>query len=69
MKQSKKYREICVECGAVFLGGPNAFLCPACRKKRIAAAARRRHLSHTGNEARKKKNSIPGMEGNENGEE
>jgi len=62
-------REMCLDCGKGFLGGKNAHFCPACRKKRIAAAARRRHLSQIGNEAREKKNSVPGMEGNENGEE
>lgn len=27
-------KEICQDCERVFLGGPKAFLCPECRKKR-----------------------------------
>lgn len=34
-------KEICQDCGKVFLGGPKAFLCAECRRKRQAAAAKR----------------------------
>lgn len=34
-------KEICQDCGKVFLGGPNAFLCGECRKRRSAEAAKR----------------------------
>lgn len=30
-------KEICQDCGKVFLGGPKAFLCAECRRKRTAA--------------------------------
>lgn len=34
-------REICQDCGKVFMGGPRAFLCKDCRKKRVADGKRR----------------------------
>ena len=34
-------KEICQDCGKVFLGGSKAFLCGECRKRRQAAAAKR----------------------------
>lgn len=34
-------KEICQDCGKVFLGGSNAFLCGECRKRRSAEAAKR----------------------------
>ena len=30
-----KVKEICQDCGKVFLGGSKAFLCPKCRKRRV----------------------------------
>lgn len=45
--------EICQDCGKTFMGGPNAFFCPECRKERVAAAAReyakKRGLNKIGN--------------------
>lgn len=35
-------REICQDCEKIFIGGPNAFLCPECRKKRIREGQKRR---------------------------
>lgn len=37
-------KTICEDCEKVFLGGPMAHFCPACRKKRISAAAKKRKL-------------------------
>lgn len=34
-------KEICQDCGKVFLGGSKAFLCGECRKRRQAEAAKR----------------------------
>lgn len=34
-------KEICQDCGKVFLGGSEAFLCGECRKRRKAEAAKR----------------------------
>lgn len=28
-------KEFCADCGKVFEGGANAYLCPECRKKRV----------------------------------
>ena len=36
-------REICQDCERIFIGGPKAFLCPACRKKRQSENAKRIH--------------------------
>ncbi len=33
-------KEICADCGKVFLAGPKTFLCERCRKRRQAAAMR-----------------------------
>ena len=43
---------ICEDCEKVFQGGPNAFFCPACRKKRLSDSAKKRNLSKLGNAAR-----------------
>lgn len=37
-----KAKEICQDCGKVFVGGPRAFLCPECRKERVRAAHKTR---------------------------
>lgn len=34
-------KEICQDCEKIFLGGPKAFLCPACRKKRVIQGRKR----------------------------
>jgi hypothetical protein len=46
---------ICEECETVFLGGVNAYICPACRKKRASENAKRRGLSALGRAAQRKK--------------
>lgn len=33
---------ICYYCEKVFMGGPYAFVCPKCRKKRSSEAAKKR---------------------------
>ena len=33
---------ICYYCEKVFMGGPYAFVCPKCRKKRCSEAAKKR---------------------------
>lgn len=35
-------KEICQDCGKIFEGGPKAFLCPECRKKRVEAGKKRK---------------------------
>ena len=35
-------KEICADCEKVFDGGPKAFLCPECRKRRVREAHRQR---------------------------
>ena len=35
-------KEICQDCGKIFIGGPKAFLCPECRKKRVEAGKKRK---------------------------
>lgn len=35
-------KEICADCEKIFEGGPKAFLCPECRKKRVEKGHRRR---------------------------
>lgn len=34
-------KEICQDCEKIFLGGPKAFLCPECRKKRVMQGRKR----------------------------
>ena len=43
---------ICERCESVFMGGPNAFFCPDCRKKISSENAKKRNLSRLGNTAR-----------------
>ena len=50
-----KAKEICQDCGKVFLGGPKAFFCPDCIKRRQRAVGRSLGLSRLGVEARRKK--------------
>lgn len=38
---SNKAKEWCHDCGKVFLGGKNAFLCPVCRKRRVEEGKRK----------------------------
>ncbi len=33
---------ICYYCEKVFMGGPYAFVCPICRKKRLSESAKKR---------------------------
>ncbi len=35
-----KCLEICEDCGKTFIGGPDAFFCPDCRRARVSAAAK-----------------------------
>jgi Zn finger protein HypA/HybF involved in hydrogenase expression len=46
---------ICERCEKVFMGGANAFICPACRKKAVSESAKKRNLNRIGIEARRKK--------------
>lgn len=48
-------KTICEDCEAVFLGGPNAYYCPACRKRRQSQQAKARNLSKLGAAARLQK--------------
>jgi Zn finger protein HypA/HybF involved in hydrogenase expression len=41
MNNSTKVKEWCQDCGKVFLGGANAFLCPKCRRKRVEEGKRK----------------------------
>ena len=43
---------ICEDCEKVFRGGTNAFLRPACRRKRLSDSAKKRNLSKLGSDAR-----------------
>lgn len=53
-------KEICEDCGKLFLAGPDAYLCPECRKKRLSEYAKRRNLNELGAAARwgKKKEAL-----------
>ena len=51
----EKAKEICQDCGKVFLAGPKAFFCPACIKRKQKAVGRRLGLSRLGIEAKMKK--------------
>ena len=44
-------KTICEDCQKVFMGGPNAYLCPVCRKKRLIRYAKERRLNELGNSA------------------
>ena len=46
-----KAKTICEDCGKVFDGGPYAYFCPECRKKRLSKAAKDRNLNKLGNDA------------------
>lgn len=46
---------ICEDCGKKFDGGPHAYFCPECRKRRLRESAKRRNLSEIGHAARAKK--------------
>lgn len=60
MKVASRWaKEICEDCGKVFKGGPSAFLCPQCRKRRLSESAKKRKLNELGAEARSKKNERP----------
>lgn len=52
----------CEDCGKVFMGGPNAFFCPKCRKMRVSKAARenaiKRNLNKIGNDAYSEQRAI-----------
>ena len=43
--------ELCEDCGKKFECGPNAYLCPECRKKRLRQYAIQRGLNKIGNDA------------------
>ena len=45
-------KDLCQDCGKVYLAGPNSFLCPECRKKRQSESAKRRNLGKLGRDAR-----------------
>ena len=47
-------KDLCQDCGKVYLAGPNSFLCPECRKKRQRELAKKRNLSKLGRDARSK---------------
>lgn len=51
-------REICQDCEKVFMGGPKAFLCPDCRKRRQSENAKRNNL------ARKRMKGVRNMSEN-----
>lgn len=38
-----KVKEMCADCGRVFIAGPNAFLCPDCIKRRLREGIARRN--------------------------
>ena len=46
-----KAKTICEDCGKVFDGGPYAYFCPECRKKRLSKAAKDRNLNKLVNDA------------------
>lgn len=52
--------EICEDCGKTFKGGPRAFLCPKCRKKRQSDSAKKRKLNQIGLNAKRKKQEGEG---------
>ena len=39
-----KIKEICQDCGNVFMAGPYTFFCPECRKKRVEDGKRKARL-------------------------
>ena len=47
-------KEICADCGKVFLGGPKANLCLDCRKERARQQAKKIKLSELGRETYRK---------------
>ena len=53
-------KEICEDCGKLFVAGPDAYLCPECRKKRLSEYAKRRKPNELGAAARwgKKKEAL-----------
>lgn len=57
-------KEICEDCGKLFVAGPDAYLCPECRKKRLSEYAKRRKLNELGAAARwgKKKEAMKDVE-------
>lgn len=40
----QKTKEICQDCGKVFIGGPDAFLCKKCRYRRVEEGKMRGRL-------------------------
>jgi len=53
MRKNGLAKEMCQDCGKVFMGGPNAFFCPACKKRRLSESAKKRNLNKIGQESRK----------------
>ena len=49
-------KEICQDCEKIFEGGPHAFLCEKCRKKRISNAMKKYHKKKA---VEKEKNKNP----------
>lgn len=45
-------KEICEDCGKLFMAGKDAYLCPKCRKNRLSEYAKHRKLSELGTAAR-----------------
>lgn len=54
MKNNERAKEMCEDCGKVFMATKNEFFCPACRKRRLSDAAKKRNLSEIGHKSRKK---------------
>lgn len=47
-----KAKEMCEDCGKVFLAGKREFLCPQCKRNRLRKYAKDRKLNEIGNNAR-----------------
>lgn len=56
---------ICEDCGKVFDGGPYAYFCPDCRRKKLSESAKRRGLNKIGNDAYSKQCAVRRKEGAE----
>lgn len=56
---------ICEDCGKKFDGGPHAYFCPECRKRRLRESAKRRNLSEIGHAARAKKKAKRAEKGSQ----
>lgn len=54
MMNDNKYKtlEMCQDCEKTFYAGPNQFLCPKCRKRRLSEFAKKRGLNKIGGKSR-----------------